>query len=157
MKAALFLVILFKSKIKSDTSLNRPVGDTVQGTIKGMVCVTPEHTWAQQLHRPANGRDAEPRAVIFQSVDLMEKDAKRTSRASRTPRAPNHCQMWGGRTENIPESPRKTPARRTPTSPTERLQQSGAKRSPESAERLRAESGLWGMMMPPLSSAPFFN
>lgn len=75
-------MIPFKGMITSDTSLYQPAEDTAQGTINGTTCVTPEHTWAHQLHRRARGRDAEQRAVVFQSVGLMQKDAKLTLRAS---------------------------------------------------------------------------
>lgn len=77
-RKALLLVIPFKGTITSDTSLNPPAEDTAPETTNRMICVTSEHTWAHQLHRRARGRDAKRRAVIFQSVGLMEKDAKRT-------------------------------------------------------------------------------
>lgn len=156
-RKALLLVIPFKGTITSDTSLNRPAEDTAPETTNGMICVTSEHTWAHQLHRRARGRDAERRAVMFQSVGLMEKDAKRTFRASWTPRAPNHCQMWGGRTENIPESGRKHPAGSTSTSLMGKRHQLGGEDPERSVERRRAENRLGGMRMPPLSSACFFN
>lgn len=77
-RKVLLLVIQFKGTVTSYTSLSRPAEDTAPETTSGMICVTSEHTWGHRLHRRARGRDAERRAVIFQSVGPMEKDAKRT-------------------------------------------------------------------------------
>lgn len=110
---------------------HRPGGDERDGLGH------PEHTWAR-------GRDAgSPRAVIFQAAGLVEKDAKRTSRASWAPRAPNHCQMWGGGAPRTPPShgENSRPAAQPPASRMERRQPRGGKRTPGSGERGAPHSG----------------
>lgn len=118
-----------------------------------MVCVTPEHTWARQLHQRNHGGQLFSRQWVWRRKmpnALGEPAELRghliTARCGEG--APRTSPSHGENTR---------PAAQPPASGMETRPPRGGKRTPGSGERRRAESGLERRMMPPTLLGIFFQ